>query len=129
MARPRILIADDDPQVRKALRLRLTALGYRVTEASDGLGVLRECPRGRFAAAILDHEMPSGDGRSIAQLLRNESDVPIVFLSGHNREDFRSIVMRLPQMYFLPKPLDARKLADLLSSLIGTASTASAAVR
>ncbi len=66
MSRPRILIADDNPHVRKALRVRLTAMGYRVTETADGLGVLRECPKGRFAAVILDHEMPSGDGRSIA---------------------------------------------------------------
>jgi CheY-like chemotaxis protein len=114
-----MLIADDNAHVRKALRLRLTALGYEVTEVADGLGVLRECQRQRFAVAILDHGMPSGDGRSIAKALRNESDVPIVFLSGHDREDFRSIVTRLPNVYFLSKPLDEHRLTDLLASLVG----------
>jgi CheY-like chemotaxis protein len=128
MARPRILVADDNPHVRKALRVRLAAMGCDVVEAADGLGVLREFPRARFAAILLDHEMPSGDGRSIAQVVRKENDVPIVFLSGHNREDFRSIVMRLPNVYFLPKPLDERRLAALLSSLIGAPLPQSAAV-
>lgn len=126
MARPKILIADDNQHVRKALRVRLTHLGYRVTEATDGLGVLRECPKGRYAAAILDHEMPGGDGRSVAQMLRNESDVPIVFLSGHDREGFRSLVTRLPDTYFLSKPLDDSKLTKLLTSLVGGMTTASA---
>ena len=118
MRKPTILIADDDRNMRAALRRRLSVLGYRVVEVSDGLGVLAECPKGGVDAVILDHGMPNGDGRSIARVIRNESDIPIVFLSGYHREEFRSVVTELPDVYYLSKPVDDEKLAELLASII-----------
>jgi len=119
MKRFKILIADDDRGLRSALRTRLSAWGYSVVESPDGLGVVAACLKERPAAIILDHEMPNGDGRSIAHLIRNECDAPIVFLSGHSREEFRSTVMRLPDVYYLAKPFDEAKLRGLLESLVG----------
>jgi len=118
MKKPTVLVADDDRGVRSALRKRLTAHGYHVLESPDGLGVIAQCQREPVDAIILDHEMPNGDGRSITPLIRRESDVPIVFVSGHPREEFRHIVMRLPDVYFLPKPFDAKKLLELLASVV-----------
>ena len=120
MRKPTILVADDDRCIRSALRKRLTANGYHVLESPDGLGVIAQYLKEPVDAIILDHEMPNGDGRSVAHLIRKESDVPIVFVSGHSREEFRRIVMRLPDVYFLPKPFDAAKLLDLLASVIQT---------
>ena len=122
MKRPTILIADDDAHLRAALRRRLTALGYDVVEAPDGLGVLSQCPKGWIDVVILDHGMPNGDGLSVARVIRNESDVPIVFLSGHEREKFRAIVMDLPDVYYLSKPVTDEKLESLLASLTRTPS-------
>lgn len=127
LRKPTILVADDDRHVRAALRTRLTSWGYRVVESEDGLGVLGQCPRGWVDAVILDHEMPCGDGRAVARVIRNESDVPIIFLSGHDREEFRQIVMQLPDVYYLPKPLDESRLAELLSSIVRTECDACAA--
>lgn len=118
MRKPTILVADDDRHVRAALRVRLSAWGYRVVESEDGLGVLGQCPRGWVDAVILDHEMPCGNGRAVARVIRNESDVPIIFLSGHDREEFRQIVMQLPDVYYLPKPLDEKRLSELLASIV-----------
>ena len=118
MRKPTVLVADDDHGVRSALRKRLTVNGYHVLESPDGLGVIAQCLRAPIDAIILDHEMPNGDGLSIAPLIRKESDVPIVFVSGHPREEFRAVVMRLPEVYFLPKPFDASKLLSLLSTLV-----------
>ncbi len=119
MKRPRVLVADDDPHVRRGLRLRLNALGYAVVECADGLGVLRESPRGYIDAIILDHGMPNGDGRRVARMIRKESDVPIIFLSGYDAADFREIVYELPDVYFLSKPANDRRLEELLRALIG----------
>ena len=118
MKKPTILIADDNPHVRVAMRKRLTALGYAVVEAPDGLGVLSQCPKGSVDLVLLDHGMPNGDGRSIARVVRHETDVPIVFVSGHGRDEFRSIMLDLPDVYYLPKPLDNEKLQALLASLV-----------
>jgi two-component system, OmpR family, response regulator len=116
--RPTILIADDDPHMRAALRKRLASLGYDVVEAPDGLGVLSQCPQGWVDLILLDLRMPNGDGRSVARVIRRETDVPIVFLSGRDREEFRAIVANLPNVYYLPKPLDDEKLRALLTSLL-----------
>ena len=118
MKRHTVLVADDDAYVRAALRRRLSARGYNVIEASDGLEVLRECPKGRVDVVILDHGMPNGDGRSIARVIRKESDVPIVFLSGFDRAQFRPIVTQLPDVYYLSKPSDDQRLFDLLACLL-----------
>lgn len=116
--RPTILVADDDRHVRAALRVRLSEHGYRVVEVSDGLGVLRGYLSRPVDALILDHGMPNADGRAVARVVRNECDVPIIFLSGHDREDFRELAMRYPDIYFLSKPLQRDKLVSLLGSLL-----------
>ena len=115
-----VLIADDDPQVRQALRVRLEAMGYRVLECFDGLGAIAKGHDQRVDAIILDHEMPLGEGRDIATSIRAFTDAPIIFLSGHDREEFREIVTRLPEAYYLPKPLEEGRLQTLLESVTQT---------
>jgi two-component system response regulator VicR len=112
-----ILIADDDAQLRAAVRSRLRAVGLQVIEAESGVEVLREYLGQPVDAILLDQEMPGGDGKTIAQFIRQESDIPIIFLSGHPREEFRGVVHQLPDVYFLPKPFDSPKLVELLNSL------------
>lgn len=119
MKKKKILIADDDRQIRRALRARLTDWGYDVVESSDGLGVISQTTRVGVDAVILDHEMPLGNGRDIAHLIRNETVVPIVFLSGHDREEFHDAVHTLPNVYFFSKPLEAERLQQLLQSCVG----------
>ncbi len=121
MKKPKILIADDDRSLRSALNKRLSAWGYSVVESPDGLGVVGQCLREGVDAMILDYEMPNGDGQAIARMIRNECDVPIVFLSGHDREEFRSVVFALPDVFYLQKPIDDDKLRGLLESAISTA--------
>jgi len=121
MKKPLILIADDDRSFRSALRARLTNWGYSVIESSDGLGVIARSLRENPDAIILDHEMPNGDGCCIARFNRRERNVPIVFVSGRDREAFRATVYGMPDTYYLPKPLDSRKLESLLASTVARA--------
>ena len=114
---PKILVVDDDCTMRSVLRTRLTAWGYEVAEASDGLAVLCHCHVGWSGIVILDQEMPNANGRSVAREVRRRCDAPIIFLSGHCEDDFRAITLELPNVYFLHKPLDDEKLAALLASL------------
>lgn len=116
-----ILIADDDVQMRRALRLRLEASGCRVLECGDGLGAISKSRMQHVDAVILDHEMPLGAGRTIVGNIRRHSSAPIIFVSGHSREEFRQIVTQYADTYFLPKPLDGSQLVDLLDSVLGEA--------
>ena len=117
MATPKILVVDDDFTMRAVLRRRLGALGYDVEEASDGLQVLSRCHAGWRGIIILDEGLPTANGRSVAREIRKRCAAPIVFLSGHRKDDFRSITMELPDVYYLSKPLDDERLAALLASL------------
>lgn len=113
-----ILIADDDAQVRTALRVRLQAMGHEVIECFDGVGALTAQRFQRVDAMILDHEMPAGEGRAIAGHIRAETDAPIIFLSGHDREEFDAIVSELADVYYLPKPPDMDRLGEMLEAML-----------
>lgn len=117
MKKPHVMIADDDQHFRNALRIFLEAHGYRVTECWDGIGVLAKFRADNVDLLVLDHEMPAGAGRSIAEQLREEFLTPIIFVSGHERECFRELVTTSPELYYLPKPLVFEKLLFLLNQL------------
>lgn len=114
MRKPTVLIADDDRHFRAALRLRLGAAGFQVADAIDGLDVLSQCPRGWVDVLIMDHKMPNGDGRAVARVIRNESEVPIVLLSGYDRSEFLPVLRELPDVYYVAKPPDMAQLIRLL---------------
>lgn len=121
-----ILIADDDRDWVRALRTRLLSRGYNVLECPDGLSAISRSRQCAVDALVLDQEMPLGDGRTIAYNIRLHTDAPIIFLSGHARDEFRETVMRIPDTYYLSKPLDDAKLFDLLESLLAHRSPADA---
>lgn len=113
-----VLIADDDALLRRALRRRLAMLGYSAVECADGLAAIAKCRDQRFDAIILDHDMPLGEGMAIVGNIRQYSDTPVVFLSGHPQREFAEVVRRVPETYYLPKPLDSERLKQLLQALI-----------
>ena len=112
-----VLVVDDDAAMRRALQKRLSSMGYGVVEAADGRMALMHLDRSSFGVVILDHEMAGMNGRSLAIGIRRQFDVPIVFLTGHDREAFRPVIMRLADTYYLSKPLDSVKFSSLLCSL------------
>lgn len=118
MKRNRILVADDDRGIRSSLRARISSWGYAVTEAADGLGVVTQLAPGQLDAVILDQRMPNGDGRSLARVIRNECDVPIILISGQDRDAFRNIVFQLPDVFFIAKPIDSERLRTLLDNVV-----------
>lgn len=76
-----VLIVDDEPQIRRFLRLSLTAEGLRVSEATTGAEGLQAVRRGAPDLLILDLGLPDIDGLSMIPAVREGSDVPILVLS------------------------------------------------
>lgn len=122
-----VLVADDDPQVRAAFQIRLGALGYKIVQAPDGLAAISKCRLCNVDALILDHDMPLGSGRDIANNIRRLTNAPIIFVSGQDREKFRETVMRVPDVYYLPKPVEMDRLTELLGSLTASKQPTNAA--
>ena len=78
----KILIADDDPQLLRALRITLTAKGYDIVTAADGAEAIRAAVDHRPDLVLLDLGMPRFDGIEVIQGIRGWSEAPILVVSG-----------------------------------------------
>lgn len=86
MTRTRILVVDDEPQIRRFLKPALEAAGYDVVEAETGLDGLRIAATRAPELVILDLGLPDMDGKEVIAKLRAWSPVAIIVLSARDRE-------------------------------------------
>ena len=113
---PRVLVVDDDPNIRELLTQEFTEGGYNVSVAGDGREALAQVRRERPDVILLDVMMPEMNGFDVAAVLKNDPttmEIPIVILSIVQDRDrgFRLGVDR-----YLTKPIDT----DLLFREVGT---------
>lgn len=80
----RILLADDDEQLQRALRITLAARGYEVLHARDGAEAIDRAANGHPELILLDLGMPKVDGIDVIRAVRAWSSVPIIVLSGRS---------------------------------------------
>jgi two-component system KDP operon response regulator KdpE len=76
-----VLVVDDEPQIVRALRINLTARGYRVITAHDGTAALRAVAETKPDVVVLDLGLPDMDGNEVIAGLRGWTTVPIIVLS------------------------------------------------
>ena len=86
MSSAKILVVDDEPQIRRMLRTTLTANGYQVADARCGEDALSEFRAFRPDLVIMDLNMPGMGGFEATRELRQVSDVPIIILTVRNAE-------------------------------------------
>ena len=78
---PKVLIVDDEPQIRRFLRASLQAHDYEVVEAENGKEAVRACTVQKPDLVVLDLGLPDMDGLDVITLVREWSKVPIIVLS------------------------------------------------
>lgn len=109
---PLVLVVDDDLPTREALALILTAEGYRVRTATDGLAALRELRDGdRPCVIVLDLMMPMMDGWQFRHEQRRDpqlADIPVIVCSAAGR--VRQRAAELQAIAYFDKPLDPMDL-------------------
>jgi DNA-binding response OmpR family regulator len=76
----KILIADDEAEIRDLLKLYLENEGYNVVEAQDGRAALTLLRKEKPDLCVLDIMMPEMDGYHVLQELRKESNIPVIIL-------------------------------------------------
>lgn len=81
MDKKRILVVEDEPDIRELLVSYLENEGYCVLWAEDGVGAIDLFGKERFDLVILDIMIPKIDGYGVCEVIKKKSDVPIVFLS------------------------------------------------
>ena len=86
MTNARILVVDDEPQIRRVMRTTLVARGYMVSTARNGEEALQKVRDERFDLVLLDINMPGIGGMEACRIIRSQGDIPIVILSIRNAE-------------------------------------------
>lgn len=104
-----ILIADDDRQIRELLKLLLTAEGYGVLTAEDGLQAV-EKSGGDIDLYILDVNMPGQSGLLAAAQLRTRTEAPIIFLTAYSGESDKIMGFSVGADDYIVKPFSTAEL-------------------
>jgi two-component system, OmpR family, copper resistance phosphate regulon response regulator CusR len=114
-SRSRILVVDDEPQIREFIIRALVAAGYAVDAASDGRLGLRQCAARGYDLVILDLVMPETDGRAVLAALRhNRPEQPVIVLSCVSDVATKVDCLDLGATDYLTKPF---ALAELLARI------------
>jgi two-component system alkaline phosphatase synthesis response regulator PhoP len=115
MVRKKILIVDDEWDIVKAVTIRLQNNGYEVISALNWAQGVSMAHKEMPDLVILDVRMPSGDGFSVVENLR-QSDrtdrIPIIFLTGSPERNTEERAMRVGARFYIKKPYDSEELLD-----------------
>jgi len=125
----RVLVVDDEPQIRRALGINLRARGYDVDLAEDGEQALALAASGHPDVVVLDLGLPGMDGVEVIRGLRGWSQVPIVVLSVRDAEADKVAALDAGADDYVTKPFGMDELlARLRAALRRTAPTEDVAV-
>jgi type IV pilus assembly protein PilB len=121
-----VLVADDDPQMRRLIRSILERDGYDITEAADGLDALEQVENRRFDLMLLDIDMPRLDGLGVLEELRariKTLGVPVIVLTART-DDTETRVLDLGAQDFLTKPVQPNSLQARVKAVLRRAKLA-----
>ena len=114
----KVLIVEDDPNLRQVLQDYFLSKGDLPTTAPDGLTALEIVESETFDGVLLDIMMPGLDGLSVCRALRRNSDVPIIFLTALSDEEDKLEGYRLGGDDYITKPFSMAVLYAKLTALI-----------
>jgi DNA-binding response OmpR family regulator len=114
----RILIVDDDAEIRLLLNELLTRAGFQVEEAIDGKSALRKLFETPPALVILDVTMPEMDGYQTLERIRDLSDVPVIMLTARTQELERVRGLSSGADDYVPKPFGRQELLARVQALL-----------
>jgi len=105
-----LLVIDDEPQIRRLLRIKLEASGYRVTDSATGEDGIIKAAQCRPELVLLDLGLPDMDGLQVLKRLREWSDVPVIILSVRDREDDKIAALDAGADDYVTKPFGSGEL-------------------
>ena len=114
----KILVADDEAEIRVLLKLYLEKDGYEVLEASDGLEALSCLKQNAIDLAVLDVMMPKMDGLTVLREIRKEKNIPVLMLSAKNTEMDKILGLELGADDYIGKPFNPMEAVARIHSNI-----------
>ena len=117
----KILLVEDEPEFRLALRTRLEANGYDIIEANDGATGLNTARHQNPDLIILDVMLPKMDGFKVARLLKFDlkyKNIPLMMLTVMSQASDRKMGQAVGADAYLTKPCQPQELLDTISTLV-----------
>src|ERR1041385_9489536 len=124
MSKAKILIVDDDPDLRRGLNLRLRANHYDTAYATDGFSAIAMAQKEKPDLIILDIGLPAGDGFVVLERLQQNaslSTIPVIVLSARDPQATREKTMRAGATAFFQKPADNAELLNAIRAVLSPA--------
>jgi len=119
MAEPRILVVDDEKNIRLTVTQALSALGHEVSAAVNGEDALRQLGRQEFGLILLDLKMPGIDGMEVLrQVVSLRPDIKVIIISAHGTIENAVEAMKLGAIDFIQKPFMPQELRDIVTRVL-----------
>jgi CheY-like chemotaxis protein len=124
MSNKKVLIVEDDADVRLGYQVLLKANGYDTFFAADSISAISEARKQMPDLIILDLGLPAGDGHVVLERLRGSVNmdlggIPVVVVSGRDLRGNKERALKAGAKAFLQKPWDDDELLSLIARLLG----------
>ncbi len=129
MANSKIMIVDDDPDLRQALRLRLRANHYETVNAVDGYSAIALAYKEHPDLIILDLGLPAGNGFVVLDRLQKDdklSAIPVIVLTARDPQSSERRALQSGASAFFQKPADNAELMDVIRATLSHTANGSA---
>jgi len=125
---PHLLLAEDDPNNRKALGLLLKWANYSIDFAEDGLQAVKMWEQGEYDLVLMDIQMPHMNGFEATRAIREKErerggHTPIVAMTAHAFKEDEERCLAGGMDYYISKPIDINKCVQLIRQIIGQKSS------
>jgi DNA-binding response OmpR family regulator len=114
----RVLVADDEREIRELLTAYLRREMYSVDEAADGEEAVRLFERNRYHMVILDLMMPRMDGMEVCRRIRSMSNVPILMLTAKDQELEKIVGLNMGADDYITKPFSIHEVVARVKALM-----------
>ncbi len=112
----KVLICDDETDIRSALNIYLTAQGYETVLCSNGLEALEALRREEIALVLLDIMMPVMDGITVLSQIRKESNVPVILLTAKSEDTDKVLGLDVGADDYITKPFNPMEVLARVKS-------------
>ena len=118
MAKQKILIADDEAQIREILRIYFEKEGFEVIEAEDGAAAILKVQSEKPDILLLDIMMPVLDGIEVCKQVRKMSDLPIIMVTAKDDDDDRIAGLEIGADDYITKPFNSREVVARVKAVL-----------
>ena len=118
MSKQKILIADDEAQIREILRIYFEKEGFEVIEAEDGAAAILKVQSEKPDILLLDIMMPVLDGIEVCKQDRKMSDLPIIMVTAKDEDDDRIAGLEIGADDYITKPFNSREVVARVKAVL-----------